>query len=91
MSSPALLLMAKKYMVTRLTRRKIDSIQVDGKTLDLGKKTNSCEVNDPGLAREIEARLGPKGTGDVVVAAHEVTDPGHRRTFSVPALPWKKE
>ncbi len=76
----------------RLTKRKIAGVQVGDRTLTFGKKTNAFEVNDPGLAAEIEARYGPKATGDVVVAPHDYNpEPGHRYFFTVPELPWHKK
>jgi hypothetical protein len=81
----------QKTMVTRLTTRKIAGVEVDGKELAFGERTNSFEVTDPGLAAEINDRYGPKATGDVVVAPHSVSDPGHRYTFTVPEMPWKRK
>lgn len=79
-------------MVVRLTQREIAGVRVDGKEMDFGAKTNAFEVRDPGLAAEIEARYGPKATGDVVVARHPVNrEPGHRYTFTVPEMPWKRK
>lgn len=84
--------MPKKNMVVRLTQRKIAGLDIDGKELAFGKKTNAFEVVDDGMAREIEARYGPKATGEVVVAPHDYNpEPGHRYSFQVPDLPWKRK
>ena len=82
--------MTKKYMVVK-TNPSANGIQLDNKAMVFGEKTNAFEVNDPGLAREIEAQHGFKGQ-DVVVFPHDVdTEPGHRYTFGqMPEMPWKK-
>lgn len=83
--------MVDKYMVIKSTRRDIAGLSIEGKDMTFGKKTHAFEVNDSGLAREIEAQHGPKATGDVVVMPHVIQrEPGHRYTFTVPELPWKR-
>jgi hypothetical protein len=67
-----------------------DSIHMDGRTMDFGKQTKAFYTEDPGLAREIESKIGKHGTGDVVVC--EVDNPGTRsarRSFIINA-PWKR-
>jgi hypothetical protein len=84
--------MPTKAMVTRLTRNPIDGINIDGKRLEFGARSNSFEVSDPGMAEAIEAQHGPKATGEVVVARHQTRDPGHRYFFgSMPEMPWKRK
>jgi hypothetical protein len=52
-------------------------------------------IHDDGIAQEINDRFGTKSKGGdgsvVVVTTEEPTEQGHPRTFTVPALPWKKE
>lgn len=85
------------YIVVKSSLRKTTGVDVDKHSNDFGKKSNAFTVTDAGLAREIEARYGEKGEvlpGDVVVAPlNRAPDPIHRRTFTVPDLPWlhKKE
>jgi hypothetical protein len=84
--------MADKFMVVKATQREISGIQIGDKQMTFGGKTNAFEVNDAGLAREIEARHGAKVSGDVVVVPHKVErEPGHRYTFTVPEMPWKRK
>lgn len=56
------------------------------------------KTDDPGVAREIEEQYGMHskygGTGDVVVCEIDKEsnrEPGHRYTFQVPKMPWKKD
>lgn len=75
-------------MVVRTTSRKLPGIQAGGRFLQFGKKTNAFEVNDPGLAREIE-QANPH---DVIVTPHHYnSEPGHRYFFTVPEMPWKRK
>lgn len=49
-------------------------------------------IDDPGLAREIHYSSGQGGSHDCVVVPVEAPQSKtHRRTFTVPALPWHKE
>lgn len=83
--------MADQYMIIKSTQKKIEGVQAAGQDMVFGKKTHAFEVKDAGIAHDIEAQYGPRGTGDVVVIKHFVDrDPGHKRTFTVPELPWKR-
>lgn len=85
------------YIVLKSSLRKTKSVDVDTHHNEFGKKSNAFTVNDAGLAREIEARYGMKGEalpGEVVIAPlNRAPDPLHKRTFTVPDMPWlhKKE
>ena len=89
--------MAKKklFQVIKATRREINGISIDGKTMNFGKKFGAFSLSDPGLAAEIKASYGPKGSdapGQVVVVPVDGPrgrEPGHKYTFTVPELPWK--
>ena len=84
--------MKRQYMVVKATQRDVSGITVDGKPMQFGKKTNAFEVNDPGVAHEIEAEHGIKATGEVVVVPHFTdSEPGHHYSFLVPDLPWKRK
>lgn len=80
------------YIVVKSSLRKTTGVDVDKHSNDFGKKSNAFTVTDAGLAREIEARYGEKGEvlpGDVVVAPlNREPDKLHKRTFTVPDLPW---
>ena len=86
---------ADKYQVIRATKRNAEGVNVDGHASEFGT-AGAAEVVDRGLAEEINARYGPHGEerpGEVVVvpmhgAGREV---GHRYSFLVPELPWKKK
>ena len=84
----------RKYQVIKATTRPQDSIKVDDAVYNFGKKQAAMTIVDEGLAKEIDARFGRRGTerpGDVVVVPVEVMpEEGHRRTWTVPELPWKK-
>lgn len=84
----------KRYQVIRATTKPLDNVTIDGRSMDIPANRGAFEVSDPGLAREVDARFGVKGEvtpGDVVVVPiNEAPDPIHRRTFTVPELPWKK-
>lgn len=66
-------------------------MDIAGKQMLFGKKTNSFEVSDPGIASEIEAAHGGK-LADVVVTPHHVpAERGHTYFFGqMPEMPWKK-
>lgn len=84
--------MAEQYaMVLKATKREnVAGVEMGGREMRFGKKSNAFTVSDMGLAREIEAEHGARETGEVVVIRQPVREPGHRYTFSVPELPWKK-
>lgn len=77
-----------KHLLIRATQRPLKVIKVDGYTIPFGKD-GSVTITDSGLAREVDARFGRKGTSEVAVAPIHSSD--RRPTFLVPALPWKKE
>jgi hypothetical protein len=87
----------QRIQVIKATTRKLPDISLDGKKMAFGDRAGAFEVSDPGLAREIDAAYGPKGRdmpGQVVVCPLNGTrgrEAGHRYTFSVPELPWKKK
>jgi len=87
--------MPTEYMTIKASVRPGESVNVDGKEMPFSQKNGMFMTKDPGLAREIEARYGRKGE---VLPAETVTvpiynagrEPGHRYSFTVPELPWKK-
>lgn len=58
--------------------------------VSLGGKRGVTTIADAGLAKEIDARYGDNGSGDVIVIEVDDRDrtrePGHTYTFSVPDL-----
>lgn len=85
-------IMPTKYMVTKATPRKdVVGLDIAGKQMLFGEKTNSFEVSDAGVAKEIEAAHGGKRS-DVVVTPHHVpAERGHKYFFGqMPEMPWKK-
>lgn len=83
-------------MTIKATTRNIDSVQVDDHKMQFSKKNGMFMTKDPGLAKEIEARYGRKGEEtpglSVTVPIHNAgREAGHRYSFSVPELPWKKQ
>lgn len=79
--------MAHKYAVIKATNRH-QAIDIDGRVMAYGEKSGGLFVKDSGLAAEIEARY--EKHGDAVVIRQPVREPGHRYTFAVPELPWKR-
>ena len=85
---------AKKYQLIKAAVNAPSSIVIDGKQIDLSQKTGACDLVDGGVAKEIEARYGRRGEvrpGQfITVPIHNAgMVPGQKRSFSVPALPWK--
>lgn len=83
-------------VVKATTNPNVKGIRIDGKDMNFGDKARAFTVEDPGLAREIEARFGRHGSevpGTCVTVpirnAHR--EPGHTYVFTVPEMPWKKE
>lgn len=83
--------MAEQYAMVVNASRRADAtgVQIDDKAMHFGRKSNAFKLNDMGLAKEIEAQHGAKGQ-DVVVLRQPKREAGHRYTFTVPELPWKK-
>jgi len=94
-----------KYEVIKRSEFAATSIQ--GFDLGAGRQRKFSRqgvmyLSDPGEAKHIEAKYGPKGSGDVLVSkikdfhsAARRRDQerinGGRKVFSVPELPWKKK
>lgn len=82
----------QEYIVLKSSVRKTNGVTVDGHEGAFGKKSHAFTVTDAGLAKEMEARYGMKGEvlpGEVVIAPlNRAPDPLHRRTFTVPDMPW---
>lgn len=81
-------------MVLKASERDGVTLNVGGKPMPFGTNTKGFTVSDPGVAKEIEAMYGKKGSvlpGEAVVAPiNSAPEPGHPRTFLVPELPWKR-
>ena len=87
---------AKKYQLIKAAVNSPKTINLDGKEITLSDKTGACDLVDGGVAKEIEARYGRHGEvrpGQfITVPIHNAgMVPGHKRTFTVPSLPWKDE
>jgi len=87
---------AKKYMVIKAAQNTPETVKIDNRELNFSEKTGAFDIVDGGVAREIEARYGKHGQvtpGQIVtVPIHNAgMVPGHKRTFTVPRLPWKDE
>lgn len=85
----------KKFIVLKASERDGVTLNVNGKPMPFGTNTKGFTVSDPGVAKEIEAMYGKKGSvlpGEAVVAPlNSGPEPGHPRSFLVPELPWKKD
>lgn len=83
--------MGKVFQVVKATKRDITGIGGAGRYLKFGS-SGAFQTKDPGLAREIDKRWGPdEGTGEIVVVETDNRpEAGHRYTFAMPAMPWKK-
>lgn len=79
--------MPHKYAVIKATQRTKD-IRIDDRVLNFGDKSGGLVVRDPGLAAEIEAKY--ETTRDAVVIRQPDREAGHRYTFTVPEMPWKR-
>ena len=83
-------------MTIKASTRPGNAVQVDGKVMQFSGKNNMFMTKYKGLATEIEARYGRKGE---VMPCESVTvpveyagrEPGHKYTFSMPEMPWKKQ
>jgi hypothetical protein len=79
-------------VIQRNPRMDMKGVKVDGHKVEFGEKSRAALIDDPGLARAIHDSSGQGGTGDcLVVPVEKPSDPNHRRTFTVPELPWHKE
>jgi len=83
--------MGKVFQVIRATKRNITAIGGAGRYLKFGR-SGAFQTKDPGLAREIDKKWGPDdGTGEVIVVETDHRpEAGHRYTFAMPEMPWKK-
>ena len=55
-------------------------------------QNESFWLRDAGEAREIDARFGRKGSGDVIVIEDEVRPKiGEKRSWVMPLAPWKRD
>lgn len=82
-------------MIIKNTQRDIKEINIDGHVIPLDNKHHQNFLSDKGLAREIDARYGKNGEVSpkdfiVIPEVPRVTGIGHKYTFSVPELPWKR-
>lgn len=79
-----------KYIAVRATKRKLDSIDVDGKEMKFSKE-GFMAIDNPALAQDVRQKYH----GDVTVSRvrhPHVSDRGHNYFFGqMPEMPWKKE
>mgnify|MGYP005828116105 CR=1 FL=1 len=85
--------MAKQYAIVLKATKRADvaGVEMEGRKMPFGTKSNAFTINDMGLAREIEAEHGARETGEVVVIRQPKLEAGHHYTFQVPELPWKRK
>lgn len=87
--------MAKRWIVTKNTKRDIKGIDVDGKKRKFNAGTDSFVLSDGGEADEVSKTVGMKGgTGEVVVSEFDSWKSkdelsGHSYKFSTPRGNWK--
>lgn len=82
------------YEFIKASQRNFNAVEVDGKVLKMGKRTNAFTTHDKALADQINARYGwQKGaSGDLIMNTVDTERPERRsKLFVMPALPWKKE
>lgn len=83
------------YEFIKARKEPFNAIEVDGKILKMGKKTNAFTTHDKGLAEAINARYGwgQRGSTNGLIMNRVDTEHKDRRVklFSVPKMPWKKE
>ncbi len=83
----------KMYEFVKASQRKFNGVEVDGKVLMLGKKTDAFTTHDKALADEINARYGWKrgASGDLMMNTVDSEKPERRsKIFVMPELPWKR-
>lgn len=85
-----------KYEVVS-NRQSFDGrLEVGGRRMRL-KRRGGNYIYDPALARDIDQKygFGKRGSRDVVVCHVDNEDPvresGHRYSFSMPEMPWKRK
>jgi hypothetical protein len=74
-----------KFYVRNATKRKFDTLTVDGKDMKFSDKGRMM-IKDEKLAREIQVEY----PDDLAVTRVRQED-GHRTFFSMPQMPWKRE
>jgi len=82
------------YEFIKADTSNFNAIEVDGKVLKMGKKTNAFTTHDKGLAEEINARYGwGKGhRGPLIMNTVDTERPEKRvKFFTMPELPWKRK
>jgi hypothetical protein len=72
--------MPKKFQIIKATTREIPGLTVGGRVKKFDKR-GTFETSDAGEAAEIDAVLGKKGTGEVVVTDYKEKEHGHTYTF----------
>lgn len=95
---------AKSYQLIRATGSRLkpgDTLEVGGRKVRINQQ-GTVRVDDAGMAKEIEAKYGPKslnrGTANQLISAEVETYNQARHVdlvkrthyFSVPELPWKR-
>lgn len=83
----------QKFQIIRRSKKDIIGVKTeDGREVKFGQRSRAAEIKDAGLAKEIHDSVGQGGTGDVlVIPMEERAEKGHKRTFTVPKLPWHKD
>ena len=83
----------KMYEFIKADKSNFNAIEVDGKVLKLGKRTDAFTTHDKGLAEEINARYGWKGgAGPLIMNTVDSENPNRRvKFFRMPLAPWKRK
>jgi len=78
----------------KASRQDFNGVELDGKVIQLGKKTNAFVTHDAGLAEAINCRYGyARGASrDLIMNTVDTEKPNRRvRLFAMPLAPWKRK
>jgi hypothetical protein len=75
-------------IIRNTTRPDFDAIEVGGKVTHFNG-SGLISTTDHGAAAEVKARYGSEVV--VIEKAENPPEPGRRRVFTVPQMPWKME
>lgn len=79
----------KQQVIPMTTGAAETTLEMDGKRYPWGR-SGGFQLNDPGEAAALKAKYGHMIDTYSAPVPHPA-DRGHRYTFSVPELPWKRE
>jgi len=78
----------------KASRQDFNGVELDGKVIQLGKKTNAFVTHDAGLAEAINCRYGyARGASrDLIMNTIDSENPNRRvRFFVMPEMPWRRK